>query len=183
MSQANRSSSVDALVAELADARAAFRAALDDIDPALLTTPGLVGEWSARELVAHLGYWTGHAADALHAAEDGRTAEFDAEALDVDARNATVARVAAATDFETVRKREEASFDALLDRLRDADPAWLLERTASGDTVEHVLREDGAEHYREHAADIRAWFAEGTAEADAAEDSDEADAGEEHEED
>ncbi len=175
MSQANGSSSVDALVAELADARGAFRAALDDVDPALLTTPGLVGDWSARELVAHLGYWTGHAADALHAAEDGRAAEFDVEALDVEARNATVARVAAATDFETVRMREEASFDALLDRLRDADPAWLVERTGSGDTVEHVLREDGAEHYREHADDIRGWFAEGTAEAAEVDDPDEPD--------
>lgn len=173
MSQANGSSSVDALVAELADARIAFRAALDDVDPALLLTPGLVGEWSARELVAHLGYWTGHAADALYAAEDGRAAEFDVEPLDVEARNATVARVAAATDFATVRAREEASFDALIDRLRDVDPAWLLERTGSRDTVEHVVREDGAEHYREHADDIRAWFAEGAGEADEAEEHEE----------
>jgi hypothetical protein len=163
MSEANGASSIEALVAELAEARAAFGAALDDIDPALLTTPGLVGDWSARELVAHLGYWTGHAADALHAAEEGRAAGFDAEAVDVDARNATVARVAAATDFETVRRREEGSFDALLDRLRDADPVWLLQRTATGDTVEHAVREDGADHYREHAADIRAWFTEGPA--------------------
>jgi hypothetical protein len=87
MSEANGSSSIEALVAELAEARAAFRAALDDIDPALLTTPGLVGEWSARELVAHLGYWDGHAADAVHAAEEGRTAEFDAESLEVEARH------------------------------------------------------------------------------------------------
>ena len=177
MSDTNGSGSIDALVAELAEARAAFGAALGDIDPALLTTPGLVGDWSARELVAHLGYWTGHAADALHAAEEGRAAEFDAEALDVDARNATVARVAAASDFETVRSREEASFDALLDRLRDADPAWLAQRTATGDTVEQAVREDGAEHYLEHAADIRAWFTEGAAEDDA-----EDDAGEEPDE-
>jgi DinB family protein len=173
MSEANGASSIEALVAELAEARAAFRAALDDIDSELLTTPGLVGDWSARELVAHLGYWTGHAADALHAAEEGRAAEFDAAAVDVDARNATVARVAAASDFDTVRGREGASFDALLDRLRDADPAWLAQRTATGDTVEHAVREDGAEHYLEHAADIRAWFSEGAAEEGPDEDPDE----------
>jgi hypothetical protein len=173
MSEANGSSSIDALVAELAQARATFGAALGDIDAALLTTPGLVGDWSARELVAHLGYWTGHAADALHAAEEGRAAEFDAEALDVEARNATVARVAASSDFETVRSREEASFEALLDRLRDADPAWLAQRTATGDTVEHALREDGAEHYLEHAADIRAWFTEGAADEEQDEEPDE----------
>jgi hypothetical protein len=170
VSEANGSGSIDALVAELAEARAVFGAALEDIDPALRTTPGLVGEWSARELVAHLGYWDGHAADALHAAAEGRTAEFDADGLDVEARNATVARVATTSDFETVRGREEASFEALLDRLRDADPSWLLQRTASGDTVEHVVREDGADHYREHAADVRGWFAEGTLEEEPDED-------------
>ena len=94
---------------------------------------------SARELVAHLGYWDGHAADALHAAEEGRTAEFDAESLDVEARNATVARVAAVSDFETASSREEASFDALLDRLRDADPAWLYSDILVGIVPERGL--------------------------------------------
>ena len=46
-------------------------AALADADPQLLTAPGLTGEWSARELIAHLGYWTGHATEALHHAEQG----------------------------------------------------------------------------------------------------------------
>ena len=36
-------------------------AMLDAVEPASMTTPGLLGEWSGRELIAHLGYWTGHA--------------------------------------------------------------------------------------------------------------------------
>jgi hypothetical protein len=34
----------------------------------------------------------------------------------------------------------------------------LVERVAYGDTLEQVVRDDGAEHYREHTIDIRAWF-------------------------
>jgi hypothetical protein len=149
---------LQALVAELVAARDEFNEALADVDPALLTAPGLVGEWSARELIAHLAYWAGHAAEALHQAEQGRVEEFGQDEMDVDARNAVVARVAAETDLATVRQREVAAFEALRDRLKRADPSWLEERVSYGDTLEYVVRDDGADHYREHTADLRSWF-------------------------
>lgn len=161
------------LALELVTERDAFLAALDDIEPDLLTVPGLVGEWSARELVAHMGYWSGHAAEALHHAEEGRAAEFEVTEQDVDARNATVAAVAASTDFATVRKREQASIDAFLDRLHRADDAWLDERVGYGDPIEQIVREDGPEHYRGHTIDIRSWWAGGEPYEDDADDLDE----------
>lgn len=161
------------LALELVTERDAFLAALDDIEPDLLTVPGLVGEWSARELVAHMGYWSGHAAEALHHAEEGRAAEFEVTEQDVDARNATVAAVAASTDFATVRKREQASIDAFLDRLHRADDAWLDERVGYGDPIEQIVREDGPEHYRGHTIDIRSWWAGGEPDEDDADDLDE----------
>lgn len=148
----------EALVAELVEAREEFLRALADVEPALLTTPGLVGDWSARELIAHLGYWSGHAAEALHLAAEGRAEEFGEEGLDVDERNAVVARVAAETELRQVREREAAAFEAFLDALRDATREALGERVAYGDTVAEVVRDDGADHYREHTLDLRAWF-------------------------
>jgi hypothetical protein len=156
---------VEALLRELRDARGEFMLALADVEPSLLTTPGLVGDWSARELIAHLGYWTGHAAEALHHAELGRTADFGEDEHDVDERNAIVARVAADTDLATVRQREELAFEALATRLERADPAWLDEKVSYGDTLERVIQDDGPEHYREHTLDLRAWFT-GPADAD-----------------
>jgi hypothetical protein len=169
---------VSVLVDDLVAARQEFLWALADVEPSLLTAPGLVGAWSARELIAHLGYWAGHAAEAVHQAELGNVGEFGDDEHDVDERNAIVARVAAETDLATVRQREEAAFTALLDRLRRADPAWLDERVSYGDSLERVIQDDGPEHYREHALDLRAWFSgEGDAgNADSDEESDEADA-------
>lgn len=167
---------LEGIVSELTAARDEFLAALADMDPALLTTPGLAGDWSARELLAHLGYWTGHAAEALHHAAQGRTEEFGHDDMDVDDRNAVVARVARETDLAAVRQREQAAYDALLAALDEADPAWLEERVAYGDSVEEVLRDDGADHYREHTADIRAWFT--ASEADDDDEDDEGDEGE-----
>jgi hypothetical protein len=151
---------VQALVVELEAARGEFIAALDDVEPDLLVAPGLVGEWSARELIAHIGYWTGHAAEALHSAEQGRLADFGEDELDVDERNAVVARVAAETDLATVRKREEAAYGAMLTRLKRVDPTVLDDKVSYGDSLERVIQDDGAEHYREHALDLRAWFNE-----------------------
>ncbi|HET7521416.1 MAG TPA: DinB family protein [Candidatus Limnocylindria bacterium] len=155
---ADDASKVQALVAELEAARAEFVAAFDDVEPDLLTAPGLVGDWSARELIAHLGYWAGHAAEALHSAEQGRLAEFGEDELDVDQRNEVVARVAAETDLATVRKREQAAYEAMLTRLQRVDPAMLGDEVSYGDSLERVIQDDGAEHYREHALDLRAWF-------------------------
>jgi hypothetical protein len=150
---------VQALVDDLVAARDEFQAALADVEPDLLLAPGLVGEWSARELIAHIGYWTGHAAEALHQAEQGRLEDFGDDEHDVDERNAIVARVAAETDLATVRKREEAAFEALLTRLQRVDPVQLEDKVSYGDTLERVIQDDGPEHYREHALDLRAWFA------------------------
>jgi hypothetical protein len=149
---------LDDLVADLEGARAAFIEALDDVEPALRTTPGMVGEWSAAQVVAHLGYWAGHATEALHHAEQDRLDEFGRGEPEVDETNAVVARIAAATDLATIVQREEAAFQALMTFLRRADPAWLDERTASGDTLGEVIHDDGADHYREHTFDLRAWF-------------------------
>ena len=113
------------LVDELQRERDGFFAALSAVAPESLTTPGLVGDWSARELVAHLGYWTGHATEIIHAVEQGRIDEAGAGEPPVDEINETVARIARSTELSTVRKREAASVEALVERLRALDPGLL----------------------------------------------------------
>ena len=157
---------IQALADELVEARRAFEEALADIDPALLTSPGLVGVWSARELVAHMGYWAGHAAEAIHLAEQGRLDEFEVDVPSVDERNAVVARVAGETDMATVQSREKMAFEAFRKRVLTVDPEWLTERDADGDTLQEIIKYDGADHFREHTNDIRAWFAAGEANED-----------------
>jgi hypothetical protein len=160
---------VKELLDGLAAARDEFLAAVGDIDPALRTTPGLVDEWSARDLLAHVGYWTGHAAEALHRAEQGELAGFGRDELSVDERNEVVTRVARETDYATVAKREEGAFQAFAERLAAVDSESLGDRDADGDTLEEIVAFDGADHYREHTLDIRAWFdgKDAPAEADA----------------
>ena len=142
------------LIDDLAEARAELFAALEAVEPGSLTTPGLVGEWSARELVAHLGYWAGYVVEVIQAVEDGRVEELYADRAAVDDVNATVARVARDTNLGTVRKREAASVEALVERLRRMDPSLLHAPLPSGYPLEALVREDGVDHYREHAEEL-----------------------------
>jgi Mycothiol maleylpyruvate isomerase N-terminal domain len=145
----------DRLVEELRVERDAFFRVLDAISPASMTLPGLVGEWSGRDIVAHLGYWAGHATEVIHAVEEGRTEEIGVGTPSVDEVNATVARVARGTALTTVQQREAASIEALVERMRGLDPTVLGERLPNGVTVEEEIRDDGAAHYREHADELR----------------------------
>ena len=147
----------DELVEELQRERDSFFEALEAVSPESMTTPGLVGEWSAREIIAHLGYWAGHAVEAIHAVEQGRA---EPDESDTDAVNETVARVARSTDLGTVRKREAASIEALAERLRALNPALLSMELPEGDTLLDAVRGDGADHYRDHAEQLRSVLGE-----------------------
>ncbi len=149
---------VQRLIDDLVAARTDLYEALDRLEPASLTTPGLVGEWSARELIAHLGYWAGNAVETIHHVEDGRIEQIGVGALSTDETNATVARVARATDLDTVRKRETASVEVLMERLRRLDPTLLDARLPNGDSLEGGIDEDAGAHYREHADDLARAF-------------------------
>ena len=80
----------DALIADLEAARDAFVGALADVDPDLFTAPGLVGDWSARDLVAHVAFWCDHGADALELAASGKGGDFDYDTNQTDAINEEV---------------------------------------------------------------------------------------------
>lgn len=153
--------STQRLIDELTAARGELLDTLDRVSPASMTTPGLVGEWSGREVIAHVGYWAGNAVEVIHAVEEGRAAEVGEGRPPTDEVNETVARVARETDLATVRKREAASVEVLVERLRRLDPSLLGARLPDGGTLEEGIAEDGADHYRQHAEELRLALSKG----------------------
>lgn len=149
------------LIDELTTARQELFDVLDRVSPASMTTTGLLGEWSGRELIAHLGYWAGAAVEVIHAVEEGRADEVGEGKPPTDEVNETVARVARETDLATVRKREAASVEVLIERLRRLDASLLSTPLPDGATLEASIAEDGADHYRQHAEELRRALSEG----------------------
>lgn len=148
----------DRLAAELHESRDAFSAALEAVDPALQDAPGLVGDWNARQLVAHLAHWNDWASTCLEAvAGDGLDALVVGE-WDVDAQNAEVASSARTRSSDEIRDDEARSFERFSDLVAQIDPALLGREAPWGGTVETIVRENGPAHYAEHTEHLRAWF-------------------------
>jgi Mycothiol maleylpyruvate isomerase N-terminal domain len=149
---------VDQLLGELDAQRAAFLHALDAVEPDLMTTPGLVEQWSARDLIVHLAFWCDHGTDALGLATAGRGSEFAYDSGDTDAMNARLTEESASMSPAAAGKREEVAFLAFRSAIQALDPDTLDLRLGNGDTVAEVINYDGPEHYEGHTADVRAWF-------------------------
>ena len=148
----------DRLVAELRGARDGFSEALATIDAELLDAPGLVGEWNARQLVAHLAHWDDWASTCLAAVQGDGLETLVTGEWDVDAQNAEVAARAVVQSFHAIRDEEAASFERLAALLDDLDPALLDHPAPWGGTVETIVRENGPDHYAEHTGHLSAWF-------------------------
>lgn len=159
-------SRVEPLLAELRSERDAFIAALDAVDLELVTVPGIVGEWSVRDLVAHVAFWAEHATAALRLAAAGRGNEFAYDTAQTDAMNALLLEESRQTTPDAAVEREERAFEALVAAVADLDPALLDLRLGNGDTVASVIGYDGAAHYREHTGHLRAWFTDDDEDAD-----------------
>ena len=151
-------SRLDVLLTELTIEREAFLDALEAVDLELVTVPGVVEDWSVRDLVVHIAFWTEHAAEALHLATDGRGDEFAYDRSQTDAMNARLLEEARRTAPEAALEREERGFEAFVAAIRALDPALLDLRLGNGDAIAEVIDYDGPEHYREHTAHLQAWF-------------------------
>jgi len=148
----------DKLVTELQAAREAFAGAVADVDPDLFTAPGLVGDWSARDLVAHVAFWCDHGGDALELAASGKGGDFDYDSSQTDAINEEVFAGSSTLTPMEAYEREQVAFERFRDALSELDPALLDLTLGNGDTVEAVVRYDGPDHYAEHTEHLRAWF-------------------------
>lgn len=148
-----------ALLDELDAARTAFHDALAEVDADLVMAPGVVGDWSVRDLVVHVAAWCEHGSETLDLATTGRGEAFTYSKGDTDAMNERFAAEGDALSPHQALAREETSYAAFRERIGMLEPPVLDQQLGNGDTVEAVIRYDGADHYTEHAAHLRDWFA------------------------
>jgi hypothetical protein len=149
------------IIEELERTRAALLDALAKLDEAALDRKAVVGEWSIKNVLAHIAAWEAWVVQALPARlTTGKTPEdFLARAQDEDSFNAEeVAEREELTPSEQVIELERTR-EALLAELRALDAAaW--ERRAPWDTWEgtlaEYLRESLIVHEQEHLVELRA---------------------------
>jgi uncharacterized protein (TIGR03083 family) len=117
---------------------------LEGIPDERMSEPGVTGDWSVKDVLAHIAYWEDSLTRKIERRKSG--APSPDAGLDVDAINAREQAARAGWSLEQARAELDASHARVLAALAsvpDIDP----------DEVD----DDTWEHYAEHADAIRAW--------------------------
>ncbi len=114
------------------------------LSDAQIVQPDTVGEWSVKDIMAHITFWEGRLIHQIGLIERGETPPETDDFESINQEQATRSRGANLDDVK-------AQFDAMHDQvmaLLEATPVMTREMVA-GNTYEH---------YDEHLADIKAAF-------------------------
>jgi hypothetical protein len=153
------------LIEQIQRERQEWESLLAEVGEERMEEPGAMGEWTFKDLVAHLTGWWQREVDRLEAIQDGRrpTTPWPAHLRDVDEINRWL--------YETNRNR------SLADVLADASASWRrledgMQRFSNQELMEPgrykemdqdalgpgILR-DFTSHFRdEHEPDVRHWL-------------------------
>ncbi len=153
-----------ALLARLEAAWAEWDVVLAGVPEAWLTEPGVAGEWSVKDIIAHLTYYARWIGDRLHEQLHGET--YLPTELDFmgDARNEVIYQQARDRSLADVLADERKAVQRLRAGIEAHSEAFLFEPqrfegAPQPVVVWHILRGDVYEHYSEHSAAVRAWLA------------------------
>ena len=150
------------LIASIEREWEALQAALDGLDEKQLTTIPVTGEWTVKDLLGHLAVWESRLVTDLYKIQRGVEPDWkglsDAQ---VDRLNAQFHQEQKSRPLERVLEDLHSVHLALLNRLDEFSDAALSSPDkypiTGGKSLAEVAMIDSAEHFQEHAAEIRSW--------------------------
>jgi hypothetical protein len=152
------------LLEAMRTARSIWEALLTEAGEARLTEPGVEGDWSLKDIIAHITYFETWAADNVMAFRRGEPQpQAEYKGLEVDEENARIYERLRVRPLDQVLQDSRASFQRSIEAvqgLRDADlydPEFT--RIPNADfTVFDLVAGDTFEHYHDHGQSVRAWL-------------------------
>ena len=142
------------LPSRLDAAWADFEASYAGLAPAHMLLPGVTGQWSVRDLIAHVTWWEEEALTHLpHIATGGRAPRYSQAYGGIDAFNALRTEERRGLSLDEVLAQHDAVHARLLEYVRSAPEALILRETP----FRRRLRLDTYGHYPIHARAIRRW--------------------------
>jgi hypothetical protein len=137
---------VNALLERIEEAWRDLFAALDDIPENQMSDPGVIGEWSLKDLFGHLAFWDEHAVAEIERALAGLPREDNAW------QEMNEADHAARRDHTLPEQRSamHQAHAALVERLESV-------AGIEAARIDEAIRPDTYEHYRYHIKDIQSW--------------------------
>ena len=153
------------LLEQIQAGRAAWEALLAQVEPERLTEPGVEGDWSLKDVIAHIAFYEQRAGNRLRAVARGTTPASHPviKNLDTDDANAWIYDQNENRPLAEVQAEEQAAYRQLLEALEpisDADLfttgrfAWL-----ESDALWETIPGNSYGHYEEHIPPLQAWLA------------------------
>ena len=144
--------------AELNEAWDGIRRLVDSLSEREMLEPGVVDQWSIKDLLGHMAFWAEKSARDLALVTEGRAGEIETPGSDETLNEWNKRESERRSNLSIAELRDEwwSSFEAAAAAFR-AVPAEKLDIDVKGWTVAHRFAEDTYRHYNEHADQIRAW--------------------------
>ncbi len=145
-------------------ARSNWEALLAEVGEERLTEPGVEGDWSLKDIIAHITYYETWAANCLMAIRRGEPLpQPEYKGLGIDERNALIYERQRALPLADVLRDSQISFQRSIESvqgLHDKDLHDLEFTHAYGVdwTIHDLLAGDTYEHYQDHITPVRAWL-------------------------
>lgn len=147
------------LLRRMRTAHAALEDALGRAGTARWQRPGVSGDWSIKDVLAHLAFWEERTRWRLSLPPEAQPASIsEAEMRRLNARARDEGRERSAAEALTGHRR---AYEALLRAVAALDDAPLNDRERlqrDGAPVWQHIADNTYNHYDEHAAEIRAWL-------------------------
>ncbi len=144
------------LLARLDRAWTALLAAYAHLPEAALLAPGVTGDWSVRDIIAHVTWWEEEALKHLpHILAGERPPRYSVTYGGIDAFNAQMTELRRELSLAEVLRRRDETHARLLEYVREAPDEQIVRETR----FRRRLRLDTYGHYPEHTRAILAWRA------------------------
>jgi uncharacterized protein (TIGR03083 family) len=145
---------------QLDEAWAELQALVQKAPEDAVTEPGVVEDWSLKDLLGHMAFWSGRAARNLRCTAAGRPdeAEFGEGENWVDEWNAREFEARRDHEFHQVRAEWMRNHEDAVKALDEAPAEVLDEKLRGDDSVLEGFGWDTYEHYRQHAEHIKDWL-------------------------
>ncbi len=144
------------LLAHIRSGRAQFESVLASFSDDQLLVPNLHGDWSIKDLIAHIGFWEQHTAKRFSALLRG--VKPPDGSLTIDELNAQVYAQNRHKPLTEVRLAEQAAYEQLLLLVENAtaDDLFNPRRFAwtDGKPFAEWIENNTYGHYEEHLADL-----------------------------
>jgi len=145
-----------ALLADIRRTHAAFETAAGRLEgAAFMTQIPDMDQWTRKDVLAHVAWWSEHSAGIVEALLAGREPYVrDGSPFDIDVHNARVLAESRARSLEEVRQGEADAYRRVVAAVEAAGEADLFEpgRFAwlGGEPLARAVAADTSEHYAEH---------------------------------